>query len=135
MPDRIPVLNSRTPAERNREYDRGRRTTPELAAAKRIRSGRRWQAYRMWLLGLHPLCCNPMALHGDDDTEAEDVHHVEQLQQRLDLAYEPTNTAPLCTGCHAAVTVQERRGKATAHLFAAWRVLAAKIDERTIGFC
>ena len=155
MPNRIPTLGSRTPAERNREYDRGRRANDAaLRTAATIRSSRRWQDYRIWVLRHAPLCCDPMQSHvgpsryvmwpfprGFDVHQtqelvaATDVHHVHGLATRPDLAYVLSNTAPLCRRCHNAIEARVRQGEDTTGLFAAWRELAAKIDERTIGFC
>ena len=102
-------------------YDRQRRADPVLGQPARIRSSARWQRYRAWLKRRHPFCCDPFGKHGDRLTAAVQVHHVEPLRIRPDLAFTEANTAPVCTACHGRVEAMERTGRDTRHLFAAWR--------------
>ena len=121
MPNRIPTLGSRPKAESDRDYDQTRRRDDDM-----IRTAR-WQRYREWVLRRAPLCCNPISAH-EHERPATQVHHIEGRHRRPDLAFALSNTAPLCTKCHAAISAEERQGKATAHLFVAWREQAARIE-------
>ena len=49
-----------------------------------------------------------------------------RLTERTDLAFDWSNLAPLCEGCHGALKAREMRGEPTAPLFAKWQ--AARTD-------
>lgn len=105
------------PGQAKRDYDRGKRaTTPELARAKRIRSSKRWQSTREGYLRKHPLCANPLRLHGPAEG-ATDVHHIQGLVTHPELAFCRENLASLCELCHNAIEALVRRGRPTGHLF------------------
>ena len=99
-------------------YDAGRRRTDAgLAAAAALRSSSRWQKFRAFFRDRHPLCCDPFGAHIDDPRPVAQIHHVEPLAQRPDLALVEANCRPLCTACHGRVERLERAGTATQHLF------------------
>lgn len=87
-------------------------SAPELARAAEIRSSAGWQAVRARFLALHPVC----GVCGQQLTAQ--VHHLEPVERRPDLALAWDNLAPVCTACHARCNALERRGEATAQLFA-----------------
>lgn len=95
-----------------REYDRRRADTPELAAAARFRNSAAWQKLRSHFIAVHPICgaCG--------NALARQVHHLEPIGQRPDLALDWDNLAPVCSACHSACNAAERRGEPTAPLFA-----------------
>jgi 5-methylcytosine-specific restriction endonuclease McrA len=76
--------------------------TPYRVAC-RIRSSAQWQAVREMALNAGPLCrmCN---------RPATEVHHIQQVSRRPDLAYDLDNLAPLCTEHHLQIESAERRG-------------------------
>jgi len=86
-------------------------SAPELARAAEIRSSAGWQAVRARFLALHPVC----GVCGQQLTAQ--VHHLEPVERRPDLALAWDNLAPVCTRCHAACNSVERRGESTAYLF------------------
>lgn len=95
-----------------RAYDRRRANDPQLKAAAKLRNSAAWQRLRSAFLARNPICgsCG-RAL-------ATQVHHLEPLERRPDLALDWANLAPVCTRCHAACDSVERRGESTAYLFA-----------------
>lgn len=114
MPTKPPYAHSaRKPAaQTRREYDRRRADTPELAAAARLRNSAAWQKLRAHFLAVHPICGACRA------ALATQVHHIEPVERRPDLALAWDNLAPVCTRCHAACNSVERRGESTEYLFA-----------------
>lgn len=94
-----------------------RRDDPTLANAARIRSSATWQRVRRQILAAHPFCADPFGRHRALRGFARDVHHIKPLAERPDLAFEPTNLAPLCTACHRRIEAMERAGRPTAQLF------------------
>lgn len=94
-------------------------TDPRYALAIKIRASAQWQKARAWILAQGPLCSDPFDYHAATGPElATQVHHVLPLIERPDLAFDPTNLAPICSGCHARIEASERKGESTAHLFA-----------------
>lgn len=102
-----------------REYDRRRADTPELAAAARLRNSAAWQKLRAHFIAVHPICgaCGKAL--------AQQVHHLEPIGKRPDLALVWDNLAPVCLRCHAQCNSRERRGEPTAALFANFKRLPA----------
>ena len=95
-----------------------------LSQARQIRSSRDWAKARDLVKARFPICCDPFGDH-DRDGRVEPTahaHHIEPLEKRPDLAFEPLNLAPLCVACHSAVEAMEKRGEATADLFDSFRV-------------
>lgn len=116
MPTRPPTYRpphaAAAKAATQREYDRRRADTPALAAAARLRNSAAWQKLRAHFLAVHPIC-------GACRRElARQVHHLEPVERRPDLALSWDNLAPVCTRCHAACNSVERRVESTAYLFA-----------------
>lgn len=100
------------------DYDRTTRVnTPSLALAAKIRNSHRWQCTRAAFRASNPICCDPFKdhLHGPEPTT--EVHHVEPLIERPDLAFEWANLRPLCYPCHRKVEARERAGERTQTLF------------------
>lgn len=103
----------------DKEYDRRRMLTPELAAAKELRSSRPWQKVRKLYLDKNPMCQDPFDYHrqcGYGEPAAQ-VHHIVGLSQEIGLALSMGNLAGLCTKCHAKIERMERRKEPTQHLF------------------
>ena len=121
MPTKAPIHGSKTKSEQHRAYDRQRASNPTLAAAARIRSSARWQALRDWYRHSHPLCADPFGDHNRErrTVAAAQVHHIEPLVKRPDLAFDPENLAGLCCGCHRRIEQMIRTGKPTGELFKA----------------
>ena len=86
----------------------------ETAAAQLLRNTAAWKKTRARVLSLHPLCMDPLGVHAATGRiePASQVHHIEPLAKRMDLALVLSNLAPLCTGCHAKVEVMGESGVA-----------------------
>lgn len=93
--------------------------SPEAEQARRVRDSIEWQRCRASFRSRNPLCCDPLNLHPNRRRPTEQVHHIEGLKHRPDLAFNTDNLAPLCEDCHQRIEAMERRGEATAHLFKA----------------
>jgi 5-methylcytosine-specific restriction protein A len=91
---------------RDAEYEARRRRDPALAQAQHIRSSARWRKVRALKLARDPLCedCKERGVL----KAATQVHHLEGLAQRPDLAFVMTNLASLCSTCHAKREAKER---------------------------
>ena len=99
----------------SRDYDRGRRKKdPALAEARRIRSSARWRKVRLLVLSDSPLCADPFRDHDKRGTTetAKQVHHIQGLASRPDLAFTWSNLMPVCTRCHARL---EQEAKTPRH--------------------
>jgi 5-methylcytosine-specific restriction endonuclease McrA len=72
--------------------------------ASRIRSGVAWQKLRDALRHQRPLCalCNRWTEH---------IHHIVPLVEAPELAYTPSNLAPLCRLCHGRVEAMTTAGR------------------------
>jgi 5-methylcytosine-specific restriction endonuclease McrA len=90
-----------------------RQTDASLALAMRLRSGKRWQVVRAWVLADAPLCADPHGHHAryGETVLAAEVDHVIGLTLRPDLAFAAENLMPLCRACHAQKSAAERMGK------------------------
>lgn len=87
--------------------------------ATKIRSTARWQRLRLSFLRAHPLCEDPIGLHGEDTPiPATQVHHIVGINEAPERAYQWANLAGLCRTCHNKIEARERRGRSTAALFA-----------------
>lgn len=91
--------------------------TPEQAQARVIRNSWRWQKFRAWIIKRYPLCMNPDC---NGRTPATQVHHIEPVSERPDLAFTMENCPPVCTYCHAKIEAAERRGDETRIAFKDW---------------
>lgn len=104
-----------------RAYDQTtRRNDPALAEAARIRNSSLWQQVRAMHRAQHPLCCDPFKEHGRFPVPMTQVHHIQGVAVAPHLAYDPSNLASLCDGCHHRIEALERAGKGTAEHFAEW---------------
>jgi len=110
---------SRLKSYNERLYEFKRANDPALNKAKQIRSSGRWQKVRAEFLKANPLCFDPFDAHVTERVvvPAQQVHHIQGLIVRPDLAFYPDNLAGLCTGCHAKLEAMERANKRTAYLF------------------
>jgi 5-methylcytosine-specific restriction protein A len=99
MPKRAAQYRPNRPASASGKaaYERGR------AEDKRFYCSARWRKFRRWFLSLHPLCA-------DCGRPAEEIHHVQPLKQRPDLALAPENALQLCVPCHSKRTRAEAKG-------------------------
>lgn len=93
----------------DRAYEAQRRLDPRLALAKRLRNSTRWQALRAGFRARNPLCflCNAAG----HTRAGQQVHHVEPLIERPDLAFTETNLRNLCCSCHARIESLDAAGK------------------------
>ena len=98
--------------DRRKDYDKARMNDPVLSIAARIRWSARWRRVSKAKLSANPLCEDPHDHHkrrGETIT-ATQVHHIEQLTKRPELAYSMGNLMSLCTRCHDVFNRQERSG-------------------------
>lgn len=99
-----------------RKYDSTRKDSEHV----RTRRASRWRKLSEVIRAQNPLCCDPYGDHARDGLAAfaAQVHHIVSAEERPDLMLEVSNTAPVCTKCHARTEAAERKGEPTAHLFA-----------------
>ena len=113
MPTRPPYAHSaaRPVSTARRAYDRRRAADPQLAAAAALRNSAAWQHLRAHFLARHPICgaCGAAL--------ATQVHHLQPVERRPDLALDWDNLVPVCTTCHARCNTLERRSEPTDPLF------------------
>lgn len=113
MPTKPPYAHSaaRPVSTARRAYDRRRAADPQLAAAATLRNSAAWQRLRSAFLARHPICgiCRSAL--------AQQVHHLEPVGKRPDLALDWDNLAPVCSACHARCNASERSGSETLSLF------------------
>lgn len=93
--------------------------------AVKLRNSNRWRIVRAQYRADHPLCCDPLGVHGGMPEPMDHVHHVQPLETNPDLAFYEANLRSLCSGCHAKIEAMERGGEPTQHLFHA---TSAKTD-------
>lgn len=113
MPTKPPYAHAaaRPVSTARREYDRRRAADPQLAAAATLRNSSAWQRLRSAFLARNPIC-------GACGRElATQVHHLQPVERRPDLALDWDNLAPVCVGCHGICNSHERRGEPTSQLF------------------
>ena len=79
-----------------RDYDLRRKDDQTV----RIRSSARWQKIRRAILAASPLCQDPFGQHASDTIPSREVHHIQPLYQRPDLAFARSNLMALCARCH-----------------------------------
>lgn len=97
-----------------RDYDRGRRAKdPALSQAAAIRSSARWKRVAKAKLSESPMCEDPLNEHERRNTTATatQVHHIEGLVTRPELAFSWSNLMSVCTGCHARIEAEERKSE------------------------
>jgi len=101
-----------TRPNRHKDYDRHvRHRDPALAEAARIRSSPRWQQVRRQMLADHPMCQDPYGDHARAGMTrtATQVHHIEGLASRPELAFHRSNLLTVCSACHARLEREVRR--------------------------
>lgn len=105
---RARVHKPRTGRRYDADYERKRNADPQLREAARFRSSIRWQRFRAWFIARQPLCVNPYHLHDGQERATQEVHHIEPVARRPDLALLEENCMATCTECHAAASARER---------------------------
>jgi len=99
-------------AEQAKRYDSGKRANdPVLALNAKIRSSKRWRNVRKLKLSASPLCEDPFHWHEHfrETVPAAEVHHIQGLSARPDLAFDYSNLMSVCTSCHAKLELAERK--------------------------
>lgn len=74
------------------------------ASAAKRGYGRRWQKARIGFLTKHPLCI--MCLAKGRSEPATVVDHIKPHKGDMTLFWDRSNWQPVCTVCHARLTVQ-----------------------------
>ena len=97
------------PRHASQAYDRHRTNAPGLREAGIVRSSNRWKRLRLAFISSHPVCADPHKRHGEFPPAAAEIHHIESLQARPDLAFDPANLMALCRPCHAVFSQAERK--------------------------
>lgn len=69
---------------------------------RRFRSSVRWKKFRAWVLSGNPLCQGLCARTGIVKA-AEELHHIQPLRLRMDLALDESNVLSLCSSCHRRI--------------------------------
>jgi hypothetical protein len=64
-----------------------------------IRHTWRWQKHSRRMRDLYPLCMAPY--HEGPPRPSQHVHHIQPLATHPNLAFDPSNTCPVCIPCHA----------------------------------
>jgi 5-methylcytosine-specific restriction protein A len=100
------------------DYDARRKQADATAGPARLRGSVAWQKLRRMYTRANPVCCDPFGIHGSIPAPGQQVHHVQAIVDRPDLALAWDNLATLCVVCHARVEAMERGGRSTVHLFA-----------------
>ena len=104
QPKRLSDLKGRR--TRDRDYARRRRLDPDQARADKLRTSGRWRKVRALKLAQDPLC-EDCREHGVVRVAAQ-VHHLEPVITRPDLAFVLENLRSLCVPCHARREASER---------------------------
>jgi len=97
QPKRLSDLKGRR--ARDRDYARRRKLDPDQARADRLRTSGRWKRVRALKLAQDPLCedCRERGVV----RPAAQVHHLEPVVRRPELAFVMENLRSLCVPCHA----------------------------------
>jgi 5-methylcytosine-specific restriction protein A len=76
------------------------------------RSTARWRRLRLRVLNAEPLCRDIYGVHRAQGRvePATEVDHIQGVWDAPHLVYDQENCRPLCTGCHARRSMEERRG-------------------------
>lgn len=80
---------------------------------RRIRSSAAWKHARIVKLRKDPLCEDPFNRHAiaGQVVPAVEVHHIVRLANKKGKAFDGSNLASLCVGCHAKISGMERAGR------------------------
>lgn len=104
-------------ADQRRTEDAHRASNSDTELSAKIRNGLQWRKLRVLLMQQNPICCDPHGFHSGAGELTTSIHHIQGLAVAPHLAYDQSNTAPLCIRCHNTVEAMERQGRSTAHLF------------------
>jgi 5-methylcytosine-specific restriction enzyme A len=90
--------------DRRKDYDANTRAkNPALRDAARIRSSARWKKVSRLKLSINPICEDPLGHHGSNTQTATQVHHIEAVAKRPELAFDLANLMAVCTYCHPRI--------------------------------
>lgn len=95
-----------------------------VGRASTVRSTNKWKRFSKDLRTRFPFCQYPGCMELTDS-----VHHIHPLEQRPDLAFEPSNTIPLCNDHHEDVERLTNWGTIPHSKFADWRKKYASREE------
>ena len=90
----------------NKTYD----TTMRSKDRAKIYNSKKWKDIRVKAMVRDEFMC-VTCRKNDIDTEAEEVDHIIELQDRPDLAYELDNLQSLCKPCHSKKTKLEKQNR------------------------
>jgi len=85
-----------------RRLDDGKRKKKEVHPIRRTEE---YKAFRLAMLDDNPICCKD-GCH----KESTDIHHIERITDRPDLAYDSSNVICVCSGCHYQIESAVNRG-------------------------
>lgn len=74
-------------------------TTIRAKDRAKIYNSKRWKQVRELVLLRDDMMCQPCKAKGID-TIATEVHHIQELKDRIDLAYDIDNLESICHSCH-----------------------------------
>lgn len=78
--------------------------------ARDIRKTWRWIKMSRAVIRRDPVCLDPMGMHADQLRPSQSAHHIVGIEEREDLAFDPTNLVGLCFSCHSHLEHVGRRG-------------------------
>ena len=81
---------------------------PELVSSVAFYDSPHWRRLREAILRRDGYRCRECARFGRI-RQATTVHHIQHLEARPDLAYEPDNLVSLCAACHARAHPEKSR--------------------------
>lgn len=90
----------------NKTYD----TTMRAKDRSKIYNSKKWKDVRVKALVRDEFMC-VSCRKNNIDTQAEEVDHIIELQDRIDLAFELDNTQSLCRPCHSKKTHEEKQNR------------------------
>ena len=95
---------------------------PRQTMARGIRDTWRWKKFSKRMRNAYPLCMAPFCKRRKAGAwpASKSVHHIQPLARAPELAFDESNTVPVCDQCHGWIEAIERRGYETAHLFDNW---------------
>ena len=83
--------------------------TPRAKEHMAMYNDRRWKAYRLMYLAVHPLCCNPFDRHGPYEA-ATVVDHIKAHQGDYELFWSAENHRALCGSCNSFAAAKYQGG-------------------------
>lgn len=88
--------------QHNKQYDTHIRKSDRV----KIYNSRKWKQVRQVALLRDNLMCIPCAKNGND-VLATEVHHIQYLEHRPDLAYSLDNLISICRTCHMNIHAKD----------------------------